>query len=168
MQLKNIPIFTAAKWKNMPLFIYKSRVYIALLISLLLLFAGCNKNPITQKQNDLLAQYFEANILNRDYKVNLATDNGVDYTAQYNGIVFKMFKNTLTDGPMTAIKSGVTYNGTWSCNEDYSKLVITLPALPAEFVFLTREWKFTKKAVPVMELAPWGTLEPKVLYMERL
>jgi len=71
---------------------------------------------------------------------------------------------------MTAIKNGTTYTGTWSCNEDFSKLTISLtqPTTPAEFVFLNRAWKFTKKAVPVMELAPWGNLNPQVLNMERL
>lgn len=153
----------------MPLIIYKSRVLIVLLLSALLLTLSCKKNPLTKEgQRNLLAEYFEANVLNKDIKVKLATDNGVDNTAQYDGYIFKMFKNTLLDGPLTAVKNGVTYNGTWSSNDDYSKLVITLPSTPAEFIFLTREWKFTKKGNPVMELAPWGTLEPKVLHMEKL
>ena len=48
-----------------------------------------------------------------------------------------------------------------------SKLVITLPTTPSIFVFLNREWRFTKKALPEMELAPWGTTEPLVLHMLR-
>ena len=97
----------------------------------------------------------------------VATDNGADLTAQYTGYTFVLYKSTYYNGPMTAVKNGVTYNGTWSSNDDYSKLVITFPSTPAEFVFLNREWKFTKKSLPIMELAPWGTLEPKVLHMEQ-
>ncbi len=143
------------------------RIIIALLCAAFLLLGGCKKNPINAISEDLLQQYFETNILNKDFTVRLATDNGSTLTPQYSGYLFKLVKTTLYNGPMTAVKNGTTYTGTWSCNDDYSKLVITLPASPAEFGFLNREWKFTKKAVPIMELAPWGSLEPKVLHMER-
>jgi hypothetical protein len=71
---------------------------------------------------------------------------------------------------MTAIKNGVTYSGTWACNSDYGKLTIniTQPSVPAEIGFLNREWRFTKKDLPVMELAPWGSTAPIVLHMRRL
>jgi hypothetical protein len=143
------------------------RIFIAIACAIILLFASCKKSVPVQAQQTILEQYFEQNILGRDFTVKFATDNGSDLTAQYNGYLFKLVKSTLLNGPMTATKGGTTYNGTWSCNDDYSKLTIALPAAPAEFGFLTREWKFTKKAIPVMELAPWGTLEPKVLHMER-
>ena len=153
----------------MPVQAFKSRYTIAILFAILLLATSCKKvqDQITQ---DILQQYFDQNILNRDFQVKLATDNGTDLTSQYTGEVFRLLKNTNYDGPMTAIKNGTTYTGTWSCNEDFSKLTISLtqPTTPAEFVFLNRAWKFTKKAVPVMELAPWGNLNPQVLHMERL
>ncbi len=145
------------------------RILIAVACAVLLLFASCKKATIAgQDQQNLLEQYFEQNILNNDFTVSKATDNGSDLTAQYNGYKFRLLKNTLLNGPMTATKAGVVLNGTWSSNDDYSKLVITLPyPIPAEFGFLNREWKFTKKALPTMELAPWGSLEPKVLHMLR-
>lgn len=153
----------------MPAQAFRSRYIIALLFAILLLATSCKKtkDKITQ---DILQQYFETNILNRDFRVKLATDNGSDLTPQYDSETFRLYKNTNYDGPMTGIKNGVTYNGTWSCNEDFSKLIITInqPTPPTEFGFLNRAWRFTKKAVPVMELAPWGTTEPKVLHMERL
>ena len=153
----------------MPVQAFRSRYIIAILAAILLLATSCKKvqDQITQ---DILQQYFDQNILNRDFQVQLATDNGTDLTSQYTGEVFRLLKNTNYDGPMTAIKNGVTYTGTWSCNEDFSKLTISLtqPTTPAEFVFLNRAWKFTKKAFPIMELAPWGSTDPKVLHMERL
>ena len=130
-------------------------------------FSGCKKSVVEQAQTTYLQQQFEDNILNKNFRVYLATDNGVDLTAQFTGYTFVLYKSSYYDGPMTAVKSGVTYNGTWGSNDDYSKLVITFPSAPAEFVFLNRDWKFTKKSLPIMELAPWGTLEPKVLHMER-
>jgi hypothetical protein len=168
MRLKNLPIFTTLKSEGMPGVMYKSRFIIAIAFALLLLLTGCSKEALIEKNRSLLEQYFEDNILNKDFRVKLATDNGANLTAQYNDYTFKLTKNTLLDGPMTAATATATLTGTWSCNDDYSKLVITLPTSVAAFSFLSREWKFTKKAIPVMELAPWGTTEPKVLHMERL
>jgi hypothetical protein len=156
----------------MPELFYRSRFIIAITIAVILLCSSCSKNPfaaaINQPGQTFLQQYFEDNILNRDFKVQLATDSTADLTAQYSGYTFKLTKNTMINGPMTAVNGSVIYSGTWSSNDDYSKLVITLPASVPSFIFLNREWRFTKKAVPIMELAPWGTTEPKVLHMERL
>ncbi len=155
------------KSDDMPTVLYKSRFLIAIIGAAILLLSGCKK-AIEATQRSLAEQYFETNILNRDYTVRLATNNGTDLTSQYTGYTFKLLKNTLLDGPMTAVIGGTTYTGTWQCNEDYGKLTITLPATPSVFVFLTREWRFTKKDVTVMELAPWGSTDPIALHMERL
>ncbi len=169
MQLKNIPIFTFLRSDDMPGVLYKSRFIIAIVLAVILLLSSCKKiAAIVQPSQTALQQYFEENILNRDFVVQLATDNGTDLTAQFSDYKFKLIKNTLLDGPMTAINSTTTYTGTWSCNDDYSKLVITLPASVSAFGFLNREWRFTKKTLPIMELAPWGTTDPKILHMERL
>ena len=155
----------------MPNILYRSRFFIALLVSMLLLVSGCKKNTATNPVTEnVLEQYFEVNILNRDFKVVLATDNGADLTSNYDGYLFRLLKNTYYDGPMTGTKNGVVFTGTWSTNDDFSKLNITIdhPTPPASFSFLNRAWRFTRKAVPVMELAPWGTTDAKVLHMERL
>lgn len=128
---------------------------------------GCGKKAVEAAQATYLQQQFEDNILNKNFRVQLATDTAVDLTSQYTGYTYVLYKSTYYNGPMTAVKNGVTYNGTWSCNDDYSKLVIIFPSTPSEFVFLNREWRFTKKSLPIMELAPWGTTDPKVLHMEQ-
>jgi len=141
-------------------------IFIALLSAIV--FTGCSKSAVVEAaQTSYLQQQFEDNILNKNFRVQLATDNGTDLTAQYSGYTFVLYKTTYYNGSMTAVKNSVTYSGNWSSNDDYSKLVITFESVPPEFTFLNREWKFTKKSLPVMELAPWGTLEPKVLHMER-
>jgi hypothetical protein len=166
MQLKNIPLFTMLKQESMPVIIYKSRFIIAVVFATLLLLLGGCKKAIEQKQQNL----FEDNILNRDFVVSLATDSGVDITTQFNSYTFQLAKNTLLDGPMTATNSSSpVINGTWSANDDYSKLTINLPSNITGFSFLNREWKFiTKRNFPNLELAPWGTTDPKVLNMKRL
>ena len=153
----------------MPSLFYKTRFIIAVLLSALLLATSCKKTKETYVAN-VLEQYFESNILNRDFKVRYASDEGTDITTQYDGWVFRLLKNTYYDGPMTAKKGSLVYNGTWSSNEDFGKLVITInqPSIPTEFTFLNRQWRFEEKAIPVMKLAPWGSTAAKVLHMERL
>lgn len=153
----------------MPVLLYKSRFIIAIGFAVLLLLSGCSKKTLieTPSQN-VLEQYFEQNILNKDFIVHYASDDGIDITSQFSGFIFRLNKTTFYNGPMTASNSLFTFTGTWSCNSDYSKLTITLPTTIPSFSFLNREWKFTKKAVPTMELAPWGTTEPDVLHMQRL
>lgn len=136
-------------------------------LTFLIVIGGCSKSTVEAAQVTYQQQQFEDNILNKNFRVHLATDSGVNLTAQFTGYTFVLFKSTYYNGPMTGVKGATTYNGTWSSNEDYSKLVITFSSAPPEFVFLLRDWRFTKKALPIMELAPWGTTDPKVLHMER-
>lgn len=151
--------------------VFRRHKFILLFILPLFLFTSCSKelqNAVNGTgTSSLLEQLFETNFLNQNFTISLATNNGVDLTSNYTGYLFKMMKTDYYHGPATATKGSTVYTGTWSSNSDYSKLVITLPSSPSEFVFLNREWKFTKKAVPEMELAPWGTLEPLVLHMLR-
>lgn len=141
----------------------------SLLLISVFIFSSCAKdlqNAVNGTgTSSALEQYFEANVLNQPFIINLATNNGVDITSQYNGYIFKMLKTDFYHGPVEVTKGTSTYTGTWSSNSDYSKLVITLPTTPSEFVFLNREWRFTKKNPPQLELAPWGTTEPLVLHM---
>lgn len=138
------------------------------ILTCLIPFTSCKKGTPKITEN-LLEQYFELNILNNDFIVLLATDSAVDITHQYAGYRFRLHKNTLHDGPMTATKDGNTYHGTWSSNDDYGNLIIQLnhPNDPTFFSFLNRQWRFIRKAIPVMELSPWGSTDPKLLHMER-
>ena len=78
-----------------------------------------------------------------------------------------LLETDLYHGPLKATKNDTTYMGTWSCNDDYSKLTISLPNPPAEFAFLSRDWRFTSKNIPTMALAPWGSSALIVLHMYR-
>ncbi len=156
---------------HMNSFFFRWRYIIALALSAaILLCNSCSKKDINNITGNTLEQYFESSILNRDFVVDLATDTAHDITVQYTGYIFRLQKNTLFDGPMTCVKGNLTFNGTWSCNSDYSKLAILLnhPSVPSEFVFINRAWRFVNKDLPVMELSPWGTTDPKVLHMRRL
>jgi hypothetical protein len=158
------------KFDGMVESVYNKRFIIAIVCATMLLLFSCKKTIENITENSLKKQ-FEDNILNKTFIVDLATDTNINKTSEYTGYDFVLSKTTsYFDGPMTGTKAGVIYTGTWSVNEDFSKLVINInsPSIPIEFIFLNRAWKFTKKALPVMELAPWGTTDPKVLHMRRL
>ncbi len=172
MQQKNIPISILRKFDNMPSVLYKGRYVLALVSAILLLLSGCAKSGSSLQAN-ILQQYFTTNLLNRNFIINLATDTSMDITNHFamDTFVLKQSDTSLLNGPMTAKRGVAIYTGTWSSNSDYSQLNIhiTDPSpIPADFNFLNRSWKFTQKALPVMQLAPWGSLDPKVLYMQRI
>lgn len=158
----------------MPALSFKTRVVLITCLSIVLFTISCKKTAETQTAN-ILQQYFEQNILNRDFTVARAIDDTVhDKTAEFTSYVFRLEKNTSTnsqtDGPMNAkVNGNIVYTGTWSCTEEYGKLGIQLnqPNTPPEFVFLNRSWKFTEKAFPIMKLAPWGSTAHDSLHMER-
>ena len=168
MPQKKTLLSSVQKVDSLPDLLYRSRFIIAILLSIVLLLASCSKAAIEAKAISAAQQYFEDNVIGRDFRVELATDNGADITSQYSGFLFKLTQTSAYTGPMTASMGATVYSGTWSSNEDYSKLVINFSTAPPTFAFLIREWKFTKKTFPILELAPWGTTEPDVLHMERL
>ena len=171
MLQKNLPASMICKNKKKHATFYVASLLIAACCSMLFLSGGCKKLALATGDQHALEQYFADNVLNRTFVVDFASDSSIDITSKYTGNNFVLTKTTsYYDGNMTGIKDGVTYTGTWVSNSDYSKLVINLnsPSIPATFVFLNRAWKFTKKGVPVLQLAPWGSTDPKVLYMRRL
>ena len=83
----------------MPVFLFKTRFLIAILCSVLILAVSCKK-AVENKTENILEQYFEQNVLNRDFRVNLATDNGTDLTNDYTGYIFRLEKNSSTNSNM--------------------------------------------------------------------
>ena len=146
---------------------FSKRYIIAVVLSaVILILSSCVKKVLEQKAQD----YFETNYLNSNFVVDLASDSTTDFTSQYTGYTFKLLKTTLTNGPATAEKNGNTYSGTWSVNEDYSKITINLnqPSVLPEFNFLNRQWRFASKALPLLKLTPWGSSAPIKLNLRKL
>ncbi len=137
-----------------------------IVLCFLLLFTSCKKAG-DLVNNPLLEQYFETNVLNRDFTVSLATDNSTDLTPNYTGYIFVLLKTDFYHGPLKATIGNTVYMGTWSSNADYSKLDISLTVPPPEFTFLSRSWRFTSKSFPTLKLSPWGSTEALVLHMYR-
>lgn len=137
-----------------------------LIVPCFVIFASCKKlvDKVTETQ---LEKYFEANVLNRDFIITLATDSTSDFTTDYNGYVFVLLKTDYYHGPLKVTKGSNVYMGTWVVNGDFGKLDIALPAMPPEFIFLTRSWRFTSKNLPELKFAPWGSNAQVALTMYR-
>lgn len=152
--------------------VFKWRLLIAIIFALTILYLGSckKKDPLTGEQITLAAQYFEANILNRNFVVDSAYENGIDITARFARDTFILYKNTLEDGPMKGFNADSVYTGSWHTSEDYGKLNIQInqPALLNRYVFFNRDWRFIEKNIPVMKISPWGSLALTKVYMRRL
>ena len=92
MQLKNFLESMKELKPFVTSFLLKWRFLIAILFAAAILFLqGCGKSE--SPTEDLYQKYFETNVLNSDFIVSLATDNGNNLTGQYDGWVFKLLKN---------------------------------------------------------------------------
>jgi hypothetical protein len=140
---------------------------IAFLLLACALFNFSCKKSIEKIERSLAEKYFEKNVIGNDFLVTLAKDSTSDLTANYKDYKFILLETDLYHGPLKAVKGTTEYTGTWKTNDDYSKLDISLPDSVAVFKFLSRSWRFTKKANPTLELAPWGSSDPLVLHMTR-
>lgn len=140
-------------------------VKIFLLMFVVASFFGCKKADTT---SSVLEDYFEDNVLNRNFSITYAIDNGTVITGDYAGYIF-LLKNgsDYYSGPLIVTKDGTTITGSWSSNSDYGKLKIALPPSPESFKFLTRDWRFTSKKLPILKFAPWGSDDNTALTMER-
>lgn len=130
-------------------------------------FFGCKKADTT---SSVLEDYFEDNVLNRNFSITYAMDNGTVITGDYAGYIFLLKKGSdYYNGPLVVTRDGTVITGSWSSNSDYGKLRITLPASPESFKFLTRDWRFTSKKLPTLKFSPWGSADATstALTMER-
>lgn len=143
----------------------KKNLTVLALASMVILFS-CKKT-IQNLGQSTLEKYFSTYVIGSDFTVTLAKDSSADFTNTYDGYTFVLLETDLYHGPLKATKGQNEYMGTWATNDDYSKLDISLPDSIPEFQFLSRSWRFTKKTNPTLELAPWGSSAPFVLYMTR-
>ena len=125
------------------------------------------KKTLQNLDQSILQKYFEQYVIGSDFVVTLAKDSTSDFTSQYNGYKFVLLETDPYHGPLKATLGSNAYYGTWQTNSDYSKLIISLPDSITGFPFLSRSWRFTKKENPTLQLAPWGSSDPVVLYMTR-
>lgn len=98
----------------------RSRQLKVIFLSIALFFGACKKDDNSSSSGN--STNVSANITSGSWRVSYFSESGDDYTADFSGYVFVF----ATGGQLTATKSGVTTNGTWSRDDSSNKLRLTI------------------------------------------
>jgi hypothetical protein len=109
-------------------------------ISILSFFASCSKEDKAPSTSGIIKE--------GKWKIISFTDNGANETNNYAGYEFTFSPN----GTVTAVKNGISANGTWSTGADENtnqlQLIFGLAALSE----LNENWSFTEKSYSLLKL----------------
>jgi hypothetical protein len=97
---------------------------------------------------------FDMLVLGKEFYMKKGIDSaGTDLTAQYADQIYILKKETYENGPLTVTVGGVTYNGTWKANTDYSKLELFVTGRP-DFAFYSIPWRVKNKTLTGLSMVP--------------
>lgn len=97
---------------------------------------------------------FDLLVLGKPFIMKSAIDSsGLDVTNQFADQIYYLDKQTYTNGPARVVVNGITYNGFWDSNDDYSKLVLRVSGLK-NFEFFSIPWRITNKTFTGLSLIP--------------
>jgi hypothetical protein len=97
---------------------------------------------------------FDMLVLGKEFYMKKGIDSaGNDLTAQYADQIYILQKETYENGPLTVTTGGVTYNGTWKANSDYSKLELMVTGRP-DFAFYSIPWRVKTKTLTGLSMVP--------------
>ncbi|MEY3800850.1 MAG: hypothetical protein RLZZ548_730 [Bacteroidota bacterium] len=97
---------------------------------------------------------FDLLVLGKEFYMKRGIDSaGTDLTSQYADQIYILQKETYEKGPLTVTAGGVTYNGTWKANTDYSKLELTVAGRP-DFAFYSIPWRVKNKTLTGLSMVP--------------
>jgi hypothetical protein len=109
-----IDLWALTNWYNKIKYM-KSSIFSFSIAALMLLAVSCSKNNSISSNTAQVAS-------SGTWRVSLFTDSGNDETSDFSGYSFTFSSN----GTVTAIKNGVTKNGTWSVSSSSNKFNINL------------------------------------------
>jgi len=97
---------------------------------------------------------FDLLVLGKDFYMKKGMDSaGTDLTSSYADQIYVLKKETYENGPLVVTAGGVTYNGTWKANSDYSKLELSVTGRP-DFAFYSIAWRVTGKTFTGLKMVP--------------
>ena len=97
---------------------------------------------------------FDLLVLGKDFYMKKGLDSaGTDLTSSYADQIYVLKKETYENGPLVVTAGGVTYNGTWKANSDYSKLELNVTGRP-DFAFYSIPWRVTSKTFTGLKMVP--------------
>lgn len=87
-------------------------------------------------------------LISKEWKVSLAKDYGVNYTAAYTGMKFT-FTN---DGKMKVTDATTVYNGTWSENPNDGTFTMDISSSSFQLDYASQLWKVTNASLTGINL----------------
>jgi hypothetical protein len=115
--------------------------------------SSCTKGDDNSATNASSQQYFSTNVVNHDFAVLMATDNGTDITANYNGINFRFADTATLAGTATASNSLLTVHGTWTVDAAYDKITFSFPTTTlTSLSFMNKQWQFMNRNSQAIDL----------------
>ena len=97
---------------------------------------------------------FDLLVLGKDFYMKKGLDSaGTDLTSSYADQIYVLKKETYENGPLVVTAGGMTYNGTWKANSDYSKLELSVTGRP-DFAFYSIAWRVTGKTFTGLKMVP--------------
>ena len=97
---------------------------------------------------------FDLLVLGKDFYMKKGMDSaGTDLTSSYADQIYVLKKETYENGPLVVTAGGMTYNGTWKANSDYSKLELSVTGRP-DFAFYSIAWRVTGKTFTGLKMVP--------------
>lgn len=135
---------------------------VLLSISTMQSLSSCQKDtqslpPVPKDSTDNVTaaqKAFDMLVLGKAFYMKKGIDSaGNDLTSQYADQIYILQKETYENGPLTVTAGGVTYNGTWKANTDYSKLELTVTGRP-DFAFYSIPWRVKNKTLTGLSMVP--------------
>lgn len=123
--------------------------------------SSCEKDttppPVPKDSTDNVTaaqKAFDMLVLGKEFYMKKGIDSaGNDLTSQYADQIYILQKETYENGPLTVTVGGVTYNGTWKANSDYSKLELMVTGRP-DFAFYSIPWRVKNKTLTGLSMVP--------------
>src|SRR5882757_2606673 len=118
----------------------KSPIKNMLFFVVLFWISSCSKKDGTMPATET---NFDAAVLNKDFYIGSANNDGTDITAQFNGYVFKYSKSNSVAGYVIANNNLLNFNGTWTTSADFSTITLAFSNAPDDFNFMNNTWKIS-------------------------
>src|SRR5882757_8587218 len=120
--------------------------FIAMLLFVAIIsFSNCSKDDNTTIAVSDNKKYFEDTVLDHDLILSSVSDNGTDISSQYSKYTFRFSKTSTLSGTIMIGNTDTPLTASWTVDETYNDLTISISPSPAPFAFLNDEFVFVSR-----------------------
>jgi len=108
-------------------------------------FSNCSKDDNTTIAVSDNKKYFEDTVLDHDLILSSVLDNGADITSQYSKYTFRFSRTSTLSGTIMIGNTDMPLTASWTVDETYNDLTISISPARAPFIFLNDEFVFVSR-----------------------